>query len=68
MNHIAHIELIRIHHAEMLRSAEHHRLVVVATRQAAQQPRPGRENLLRRLTRRGSWALRGVAEAEPWPP
>jgi len=66
VNHLVQTDLIRIHQIEMRQAADHHRLVVAA-RRAARQRRPGRENLLDRLTRRAPRAIRGVAEAEPCP-
>ncbi len=67
MNHVAHIDLIRIRQAELGQAAEHHRLMA-AVRGTAGPRRRGRTRLPARTTRLSPRRLRGVAEAEPCPP
>lgn len=61
MNYFAQLEMNRIHHAELCRAADRHRLVTAARRS---RHRRGIAHLLQLLTRPAPRRLRGVAEAE----
>ncbi|WP_218594168.1 hypothetical protein, partial [Pseudonocardia oceani] len=67
VNHFVHSELIRIHHAELRRVADHHRLVTAA-RGTARSRRPLAAQLLHWLTEPVPPRRRGALEAEPCPP
>lgn len=67
MNHFAHSELIRIHHADLREAADHHRLVT-AVRGTTRSRHPVVAHLLAWLTGPTSERLRGIPEAEPCPP
>jgi hypothetical protein len=63
----AHIDLTRIHHAELRQAADDHRLAS-AVRSAKRPRRPRLTHLLAGVTRPKPRRLRGDAEAEPCPP
>lgn len=65
MNHFAHVDLIRVHDAELRRVADHHRLVNAARGTAG---RSGVAHLLTRATRSARERLPGIVEAEPCSP
>jgi hypothetical protein len=67
VNHFAHVDLIRIHHAELRQAADHRRLVSAA-RSAVRSRRPRLTHLLAGATHPTPRRLRGVTEAEPCPP
>jgi hypothetical protein len=50
MNDVAHLDLVRIHHAELRQAADHHRLAT-AVRGTTRPRRPLVATLLDRLTR-----------------
>ncbi len=66
MSPLAHVELVRIHQAELRQAADQHRLVAAA-RRATRRHRRGRAHLLDRLVRRASRTIPEVSEAEPCP-
>jgi hypothetical protein len=65
MNPFVHPELIRVRHAELLRAADHHRLVAAARRTGRVRPRPDLAHLLTRIARVARRWRPGVVAAGP---